>query len=117
MGAVDVTNFCSEARTILQFVGWILTFFKIGIPLVIIAYGMVDFGKAVVASEDNEIKNQTRRLLYRALAGVVIFFIPTLIMWIFGAISEFEKSITEANFDLCRTCVLTPWDTSCNADE
>ncbi|MDD2409385.1 MAG: hypothetical protein PHD03_01535 [Bacilli bacterium] len=110
--AVNVSEFCTQASSILQFVGWVLTFFKIGIPLVIIAYGMVDFGKAVVASEDNEIKNQTRRLLYRALAGVVIFFIPTLVMWIFGAISEYNDSYAKANFDMCKTCVLSPWDCS-----
>ena len=110
--AVNVSDFCTDASGILQFVGWVLTFFKIGIPLVIIAYGMVDFGKAVVASEDNEIKNQTRRLLYRALAGVVIFFIPTLIMWIFGAITEYSTGRDKANFDLCEKCVLSPWDCS-----
>lgn len=110
MMAVDVSGFCAEASSILQFVGWILTFFKIGIPLVIIAYGMVDFGKAVVASEDDEIKNQTKRLLYRALAGVIIFFIPALVMWIFGAITEYGSSYTKANFEQCKTCVLTPWD-------
>lgn len=110
MMAVDVSGFCTEASTILQFVGWILTFFKIGIPLIIIVYGMIDFGKAVVASEDDEIKNQTRRVLYRALAGVVIFFIPTLIMWIFGAITEYGNSFDEANFEQCKTCVLSPWD-------
>ncbi|MDD3896200.1 MAG: hypothetical protein PHP49_04160 [Bacilli bacterium] len=109
---IDVSGFCSQASSILQFVGWVLTFFKIGIPLVIIAYGMIDFGKAVVASEDKEIKDQTRRLLYRALAGVIIFFIPTLVMWVFSAITEYGTASSKANFEQCKTCVLSPWD--CN---
>lgn len=113
---MDVSNFCQDASSILQFVGWILTIFKIGIPLVIIAYGMVDFGKAVVASEDDEIKKQTRRLLYRALAGVIIFFIPTLIMWIFSAIADYGDSYKEANFKICETCILTPWDSECSSN-
>lgn len=107
---IDVSGFCTEAREILQFVGWILTFFKVAIPVVIIALGMFDFGKAVVASKDDEIKKQTTRLLYRALAGVIIFFIPVLVMWLFGAVGDYGTEKERANFQVCETCILKPWD-------
>lgn len=107
---VDVSGFCTEAKEILQFVGWILTFFKVAIPIIIIALGMFDFGKAVVASKDDEIKKQTTRLIYRAIAGIVIFFIPTLIMWLFGAVSNYSTEKEKANFVVCENCILTPWN-------
>lgn len=107
---VDVSGFCNEAKDILQFVGWILTFFKVAIPVIIIALGMFDFGKAVVASKDDEIKKQTTRLLYRAIAGIVIFFIPTLIMWIFNAVGSYSTEKEQAEFGVCQTCVLEPWN-------
>ena len=56
LDGIDVSNFCSEASGILQLVGWILTVFKIAIPLLIIVYGIFDFGKAVTAAKDDEIK-------------------------------------------------------------
>jgi len=108
---MDVANFCNQAQGMLGFVGWILTFFKIAIPIIIIAFGMFDLGKAVVASKDDEIKTQTKRLMFRALAGVIIFFIPTIVIFLFEAISDYQTiNQRESGFEICRRCVLTPWD-------
>ncbi len=112
LSGIDVSDFCTDAKDILQFVGYILTFFKVAIPLVIIALGMFDFGKAVVASKEDEIKKQTTRLLYRAVAGVVIFFIPTIVLWLFRAVGNYEEEKDRVSFKKCETCVLSPWD--CN---
>ena len=91
-----------------------LTFFKVAIPVIIIALGMFDFGKAVVASKDDEIKTQTKRLIYRAIAGVVIFFIPSIVLWLFGAISDsYNTAEDKSGFEACRACVLEPWSSSC----
>ncbi len=45
---------------------------------------MFDLGKAVVGSKDDDIKVASKRLMYRAIAGVLIFFVPTVVMWLFG---------------------------------
>lgn len=108
----DPGTFCSEASEVLQFAGWILTVFKVAIPLLIIALGMFDLGKAVVASKDEEIKNATKRLLYRALAGVVIFFIPSIILWLFGSVNGY-KEISPEEFQVCQDCILKPWSKTC----
>lgn len=115
VSAADVAEFCTKASEILQFAGWVLTFFKVAIPLVIIALGMFDFGKAVVASKDDEIKAQTKRLIYRAIAGVVIFFIPSMVLWLFSVVGDYGKADEEAGFSVCRQCVLTPWGSDCKA--
>lgn len=111
---INVEGFCSEAAGILQIFGWVLTIFKIAIPLLVIIYGIFDFGKAVTAGKDEEIKKSVKSLMWRAIAGIVIFFVPTIVMWIFGAISEYNKvaSGTRDNFKYCETCVLRPWE--CN---
>ena len=113
VSAVEVGEFCTKASEILQFGGWVLTFFKVAIPVIIIALGMFDFGKAVVASKDDEIKTQTKRLIYRAIAGVVIFFIPVIVLWLFSVVSNYETAQEEAEFKVCQDCVLTPWGSSC----
>lgn len=115
LSAIDVSGFCGKASELLQFAGWVLTFFKVAIPVVIIALGMFDFGKAVVASKDDEIKKQTTRLIYRAIAGVVIFFIPSIVLWLFGAVGDYSDADEKAGFDTCRSCVLTPWGNTCSA--
>ena len=109
MGAINDLCANPDALEILKFVGWILTFFKVGIPLVIIALGMFDLGKAVVASKDEEIKTQTKGLLRRALAGVFIFFVPALVMFIFEAMQAFNDAADRTGFEGCKTAILKPW--------
>lgn len=105
----DLAEFCSQTSQILGFVGWILTIVKISMPLVIIGYGVMDLGKAVVASKDDEIKTATKRLLWRAVAGVAIFLMPSLILWLFGTIGDFKNAYSQG-FSSCETCLLEPWE-------
>lgn len=108
----DITDFCTQMKDIVQIVGYILMVFKIAIPLLIIALGIFDFGKAVVAEKEDEIKKQTKRLLYRVIAGVVIFFIPTLVLWIFKVfVSDYETDAE--SFKTCEDCFLHP-NSKCN---
>ena len=110
---MNVSNICSEASGILQFVGWILTVFKIAIPLIILALGMFDFGKAVIAAKDDEIKKSAKSLLMRAIAGVIIFFVPTIVLWVFSGIKGYSEAAEQGDFNICKTCLLTPWDEKC----
>ncbi len=108
----NIEEFCSSTGAILQFVGYIVTFIKIAMPLVIIIYGIMDLGKAVVASKEDEIKTGAKRLMWRAVAGVAIFFIPSIVLWLFGTISQYAAASENAGFDNCKTCILAPWN--CN---
>ena len=105
----ELSNLCTEAQDVLAFAGWILTFFKIAIPLLIIGLGMFDFGKAVVESKEDQIKKSAKTLMYRAIAGIVIFFVPSLVLWLFQTVGGFNDAASATNFDDCKKCILTPW--------
>lgn len=111
LGAYDISSFCSQMKDVVQLVGYILLIFKIAIPLLIIGFGVFDFGKAVVAEKEDEIKKQTKRLIYRVVAGLVIFLIPNIILWIFTTFVD-DYSRDSQNFKTCETCFLHP--TQCN---
>ena len=106
-------GFCGQTAEMLKVVGWILTIFKIAIPIIIIALGMFDFGKAVVSSDDDEIKKQAKTLGRRAMAGLIIFFIPTIVLWIFTTLTNYEVLGDKEDFETCKTCILKPWDGGC----
>ena len=114
---VNIEGFCGEAAGILQLIGWTLTIFKIAIPILVIALGIFDFGKAVTAAKDDEIKKSVKSLMWRAISGVVIFFIPTIVMWIFRSISTYRSMEQSVSFDNCEACVLRPWDCDTSAVE
>lgn len=107
LGAFDISSICTEMKDIIQIIGYVLTAFKIAIPLIIVALGIFDFGKAVVAEKEDEIKKQTKRLIYRVIGGIVIFLIPNLVLWLFNAFVD-DYSQEAENFKTCETCLLHP---------
>lgn len=106
---------CSTLAPIWQIIGWVLWVFKIVIPIVIIIFGMIDLGKAVVASKDDEIKKSIKSLAMRAVAGIVIFFIPTLVGAIFSLVGEFKSDEMQAEYGKCKTCIVHPGSGDCDA--
>ena len=96
---------------IVHVIGWALLIFRIAVPFIIVFYGMLDFGKAVTAEKPDEIKASAKRLLYRAIAGVIIYFVPAIIVWIFTAMTNFGEE--KGSFDNCEACLLHPASGEC----
>ncbi len=105
---------CSDLWQIWQIIGWVLLVFKIVIPIIIILFGMIDLGKAVVASKDDEIKKSIKSLAMRAVAGVVIFFIPTLVGVVFKLVDGFNA--VKGEYNVCSACVTNPGDCKSTAE-
>lgn len=108
-------SICTSLSPIWQIIGWVLWVFKIVIPIVIIVFGMIDLGKAVVASKDDEIKKSVKSLVMRAIAGIIIFFIPTLVGAIFGLVGQFRSEEYEAEYNICKECITHPGDSECQS--
>lgn len=105
-------GFCANSANVWQTVGYILLVFKIVIPILLIIFGMIDLGKAVIASKDDEIKKATNSLLKRAISAVVIFFIPTIIGVVMGIVGNFAT--VKEDFDICRICISSPTNSDCS---
>lgn len=101
---INDSQYCGKLKEPLKFVGNIIVIVKIAIPIIIIAYGMMDFFKAVVGSKDDEIKKSMKSLLYRVIAGVIIFLIPTLVSVVFSLIDSWVD--IKGEFNACQKCVL-----------
>ncbi len=106
-------NFCSTTANVWQIVGYILLVFKIVIPIILIVFGMMDLGKAVVESKDDAISKAAKHLAFRAIAAVLVFFVPTLVSMILGLVSNFQNSGARSDFEVCRTCITDPNDAEC----
>ncbi len=103
---MDAPHVCSDLWEVWQIIGYVLLVFKIVIPIIIIIFGAIDLGKAVVASKDDEIKKSVKSLAIRAVAGVIIFFVPTLVGLVFKMVGSFKDVKTE--FDACSLCITKP---------
>ena len=109
MGNANVIEgFCENTADILSFAGWIVTLIKIAIPILIIIFGILDFGKAVTGGDDKTIKASMKTLGIRVVAGLVIFFIPSIVIWVFGLVNSYNNMTQD--FGICETCILAPWN-------
>ncbi len=115
VGAED--GFCAQSANIWQTVGYILMVFKIVIPILLIVFGMIDLGKAVIASKDDEIKKATKSLLIRAISAIVIFLIPTLVGVLMGIVGNFSD--VSDDYHICSACISNPLNEDCkmNAED
>ncbi len=103
----QANGFCARTADIWQLVGVILLIFKIVIPIILIVLGMIDLGKAVVSSDEKAIQKSAKTLGLRIVAAVCIFFVPSLISFVFSVISAFNNDV-KADFDVCKTCIVHP---------
>ena len=100
-------GFCRGTISVWKLVGRILTIFKIVIPIIIIILGMIDLGKAVMSSKPEEISKNAKSLLFRIIAGIVIFFVPTLVSFIFTVVDDFNDDVN-ADYEVCAKCITKP---------
>lgn len=100
-------DLCSQNGLVkaFQIIGYALAFLKTVIPILIICMGSYEFGKAALSNDDKAIKTAANSLIKKTIAGVVIFFIPTIIAFITSLIDDANKL---NNFDCLTKCIKTP---------
>lgn len=74
MNFIAAVDICTEDYApVWNIVGLVVNIIKIGIPIVLILFGMIDLGKAVIASKEDEVKKATKLLGKRFLYAVGVF--------------------------------------------
>ena len=95
---------CYKSATVWQFVGNVITVLKILIPIILIVIGTIEFGKAAISSDEKAMKTSGMKLLKKALIGVAIFFIPTIIRIAFYMVGSFSDEMRN-EFENCVKCL------------
>jgi hypothetical protein len=58
------------------------------IPIALLVYAVIDFGKAVIASDEKEVKAAQSRLIKRAVYAALIFFVVFLVKAIMDVVAK-----------------------------
>lgn len=61
---------------------------QVFIPIILIVLGTIDLGKAVIASDDKEVKAAQGRLIKRFIYAALIFFVTTLVTVLMDLVSK-----------------------------
>ena len=104
-------SFCVDSSAIWQYIGYFLLIIKIVIPILIVILGMVDFGKAVTSNDDKALPKAAISLGKRLVMGIAIFFIPTIISYIFSLIASASPQIIAIT--PCQKCLFNPTSSEC----
>ena len=130
---VDYSSICSletegnkGIRQTFKMVGYFIQVIKWIAPLTIIVLGMIDFGKAAISNDDKAINKATTSLIRRVLSGIVIFFIPTIVMAVLNVLEVYNglddnfidplKKEVESQFGACTKCLFDPFN-SCPTEK
>lgn len=104
------TNFVFSG-TFPYLVSTIILLIKIAVPILLIIFGMLDLGKAVVASKEDEIKKGQQMFIKRAIAAVIVFFVIQIVQIVVRFVSGNDESISN-----CFNCFING-ESSSNACE
>ena len=63
------------------------------IPIALILFGIIDLGKAVISSDDEEIAGAKSKLLKRVLYAVAVFLIVWLVNLVLGILADSNISL------------------------
>ena len=65
---------------------------KMVVPFMLLVMGMLDLGKAVIASKEDEIKKAQSLFIKRIIAAVLVFFIVAIVQLVFGILADADGS-------------------------
>lgn len=109
---LDYSSLCSNEgfKQAAKIIGYVIMIVKWIVPLLIMVLGMIDFGKAVVSNDEKAVNKATSSLIRRIVAGLVIFFIPTIVMAALNLVkvSKGIEKNTDTNFGACTKCLFDP---------
>ncbi len=105
LGAQASTDICQNIMPLLSVVKkGVFPLVQIGIPILLIILGTIDLGKAVISSDDKEVKAAQTRLIKRLIYAAIIFFIVTIVSLVLGIVATSSDSDVSGHTDDWRSC-------------
>ena len=66
----------------------IFPIFQLGIPILLILLGTIDLGKAVISSDEKEVKAAQSRLIKRFIYAALVFFVVTFVSVLMNMVAQ-----------------------------
>ena len=104
---LDVSDKCMGLLPLIKILVAVVNLLKFGIPILLIIFGMMDLGKAVMAGKEDEMKKAQGTLIKRFIYAVAVFLVVTLVQLVMGLVDEAK---TEETGDLTNGNWLKCWN-------
>lgn len=84
---------------------FVVSLIKIGIPILLIIFGMLDLGKAVMSNDEKEMKGAQSKLIKRCLYAVLVFFVVAIVQFLVGVLAKSDNNDTNINKNSITDCI------------
>lgn len=108
---IDVCN--SDTLKVFKVIGYLIITIKILVPCILIILGSIDIGKAALSGDEKELKQSFSVFVKRAFAGIIIFFVPTIVDYFLVAINTPTSENVDTimgKYKKCTDCMFNPTD-------
>ena len=69
----------------------VISLIQIFVPILLIVWGMLDLGKAVMAQKEDEIKKGQQTFIKRLIAAAIVFFVFMIVQVVFNLVAGEEE--------------------------
>lgn len=69
-------------------IAMVVNFIYIGVPILLIIWGMLDLGKAVISQKEDDIKKGQKTFISRLIAALIVFFVVVIVKFAVGLVVE-----------------------------
>lgn len=86
-----LVNFCSDEYglgTVVTLLKNVVKLLQWGIPMILILFGMMDLGKAVMAGKEDEMKKAQNTLIKRVIYAIAVFLVVTIVTFAMGLVGS-----------------------------
>lgn len=88
---VQMLDACRGLLPLVKIIVSVIRLIMILIPIALIVYGVIDLGKAVIASDEKEVKAAQSRLIKRFIYAALVFFVPMLVGVFMSLVADSEQ--------------------------
>lgn len=100
-------KFCDYGgvRRTFMIIGILINLVKIVVPLILIITAMIAFSKTILSGKTEDFKGSLMQVVKQLIAGLIIFFLPTLLDFVFDTlVTDYDPS----GFTVCTYCMFEP---------
>lgn len=87
-------------RSLPDAISTIINILKIAIPILVILFGLIDLGKAVMSAKEDDIKKNQGLLIKRIIVAVFVFFVVAIVQFVVGIVAGGDKTNILSCIDL-----------------
>ena len=96
-----------------KFTSFIVTMIKVGVPILLVFFGMLDLGKAVMAQKEDEIKKGQQMFVKRLITAVLVYLVIFLVQVVFNLIANDDA---EGSMWNCVNCMIDYSEENCPSE-